>query len=62
MYKVQDNHFVLVEVEPEESGGSRRHFWEENESLQNIFRVLEGPLGCLAGMEPRLEPLLKRCH
>lgn len=49
MYKVLDNHFMLVEVEPEESGGPHRHFWEESESLQNILRVLKGPSGCLAG-------------
>lgn len=60
MYKVQDNYFVLVEVEPEENGGPHRLFWEKSESLQNIFRVLEDPSGYLTGMGPRLEPLLKR--
>ena len=62
MYKMQDNHFALVEAKLEGGARPHRHFWEENESLQNIFRALEGPSGCPAGTGPSLEPLLKRYH
>jgi len=59
---MQDNHFALVKAELEGSGRPYRHSGEEDEYLQNVFRSLEGPSGCPAGIGPSLQPLLDRYY